>query len=177
MAIDLTWTTAAEPYHYGVTTRYEVSCTVAGTIRVGGEALTIDGHRPAGPLLGRARLVGLRVVLVGGHASPTARAFHLADIRLPGRRSGSATRSPGGWTRPAAAVLADEDVDGDGLPRPGASGRRCPASTSHSRPSPSPRCVFVADDGRMTRFPRALCRYRRRDGAEGWGWTEWNQPT
>jgi hypothetical protein len=32
------------------------------------------------------------------------------------------------------------------------------------------------DDGRTSRFPRAMVRYACRDGREGVGWIEWNQP-
>ena len=32
------------------------------------------------------------------------------------------------------------------------------------------------DDGRVSRFPRALVRCRTDDGREGTGWIEWNQP-
>jgi hypothetical protein len=32
------------------------------------------------------------------------------------------------------------------------------------------------DDGRTSRFPRALVRYEADDGRVGLGWIEWNQP-
>jgi hypothetical protein len=35
---------------------------------------------------------------------------------------------------------------------------------------------LVADDGRVSRFPRAWCRFTASDGRTGHGWTEWNQP-
>jgi hypothetical protein len=33
-----------------------------------------------------------------------------------------------------------------------------------------------APDGRIGRFPRALCRFDAADGRSGFGWTEWNRP-
>ena len=36
--------------------------------------------------------------------------------------------------------------------------------------------LLVDPAGRVSRFPRALCRYRAADGRAGVGWTEWNQP-
>ena len=36
--------------------------------------------------------------------------------------------------------------------------------------------LLVAPDGRVSRFPRCLARYRSDDGREGFGWIEWNQP-
>ncbi len=32
------------------------------------------------------------------------------------------------------------------------------------------------DDGRTSRFPRAMVRCRTDDGRDGMGWIEWNQP-
>jgi hypothetical protein len=36
--------------------------------------------------------------------------------------------------------------------------------------------LLTADDGRVSRFPRSLCRFTEADGRHGFGWTEWNQP-
>jgi hypothetical protein len=37
--------------------------------------------------------------------------------------------------------------------------------------------VLLRDqDGRTSRFPRAMVRCRADDGRTGWGWIEWNQP-
>jgi hypothetical protein len=33
---------------------------------------------------------------------------------------------------------------------------------------------LVAPDGRVSHFPRAMCRVRTRDGRGGVGWVEWN---
>ena len=37
LGLDLTWTTDGVPYHYDLTTRYEVPCLVRGEVVVGGE--------------------------------------------------------------------------------------------------------------------------------------------
>ena len=39
-----TWTTDGVPYHYDLTTRYEIPCLVAGTVTVDGETFTVDGQ-------------------------------------------------------------------------------------------------------------------------------------
>jgi hypothetical protein len=36
--------------------------------------------------------------------------------------------------------------------------------------------LLTADDGRVSRFPRAMARFTARDGRAGTGWIEWNQP-
>ena len=35
---------------------------------------------------------------------------------------------------------------------------------------------LTTSDGRVSRFPRSLCRFATDDGRTGVGWTEWNQP-
>ena len=35
--------------------------------------------------------------------------------------------------------------------------------------------LLTSDDGRVSRFPRAMCRFTTPDGRSGTGWTEWNQ--
>jgi hypothetical protein len=173
VALDLVWTTAGQPYHYGVATRYEVSCTVAGTVRVGDEELTVAATGQ------RDHSWGVRdwwafgwCWSAGAFADGTA--FHLADIRLPGGSAGFGYSLGARGLVPARRIVADEEVDADGLPRratialdPGFSAELTPVAIAPLR--------FVADDGRESRFPRALCRYTRADGAVGWGWTEWNQ--
>jgi hypothetical protein len=36
--------------------------------------------------------------------------------------------------------------------------------------------ALESPDGRVSRFPRSLCRFREADGRNGVGWTEWLQP-
>ena len=36
--------------------------------------------------------------------------------------------------------------------------------------------ALEATDGRVSRFPRSLCRFEEKDGRSGFGWTEWCQP-
>ncbi len=62
--LDLTWTTDGVPYHYDLTTRYEIPCLVAGTVTIDGETFDIDGQGQRDHSWGVPRLVGLRVVLV-----------------------------------------------------------------------------------------------------------------
>jgi hypothetical protein len=36
--------------------------------------------------------------------------------------------------------------------------------------------LLTAPDGRVSRFPRAMCRFEDEKHGTAWGWTEWNQP-
>ena len=42
--LDLTWTTDGVPYHYDLTTRYEIPCLVTGSVTIDGETFSIDGQ-------------------------------------------------------------------------------------------------------------------------------------
>ena len=41
LAMDLVWTTAGTPYQYRLTPRYEIPCTVSGTVTVDGRDVTV----------------------------------------------------------------------------------------------------------------------------------------
>ena len=84
---------------------------------------------------------------------------------------------------PATALTVTEDLGRPRLPVQGAHRHR-------RRPGPGPELdlglevtpvafgpvLLRNDDGRVSRFPRALVRCRTDDGREGTGWIEWNQP-
>jgi hypothetical protein len=36
--------------------------------------------------------------------------------------------------------------------------------------------ALLEHEGKVSRFPRALCSFTSADGKNGLGWTEWNQP-
>jgi hypothetical protein len=83
LAVDLIWTTDGTPYHYDLTTRYEIPCTVAGTVTVDGQTLTIAGQGQ------RDHSWGVRDWWAFGWCWSSARLddgvrVHLADIRMPG---------------------------------------------------------------------------------------------
>ena len=95
LTMDLAWTTAGTPYQYRITPRYEIPCTVSGTVTVDGQEFAVrDVRRSARPLVGRARLVGHglgveRTAPRRRHATSTA-----STCASPGRRrSASATSS------------------------------------------------------------------------------------
>ncbi len=54
IAFDLSWATDGSPYHYDVTTRYEIPCLVTGRDRRGRGTDRRPRARPARPFLGGA---------------------------------------------------------------------------------------------------------------------------
>ena len=84
LAMDLVWTTAGTPYQYRITPRYEIPCTVAGTVTVGGRDVTrARCRRSARPFVGCARLVGMDWVWSALHLDDGTH-LHGVDIRIPG---------------------------------------------------------------------------------------------
>lgn len=176
MELDLTWTGVAPPYHYGLTTRYEVSARVTGTIRVGDEVIAVDAPGQ------RDHSWGVRDWWAFGWcwSSGTLEdgtAFHLSDIRMGAGAAGFGyVVTPDGTLTPARAVSATEDLDADGVP----TAARCTVEPGGLDLTVVPVALapilFVEDDGREARMSRLLCRFEAADGRVGSGWTEWNLP-
>jgi hypothetical protein len=175
LEFDLTWTTDGSPYHYDVTTRYEIPCTVSGEVVVGDERITVDGHGQ------RDHSWGVRDWWAFGWCWAAVRLddgtrVHWADIRMPGTRVGLGYLQKSGEVRPLSSLDVEEELGGQGLPR-SAAARVAPGDL---RLEIEPRwfgpALFEADDGRLSRFPRAAARFHTDDGRSGIGWIEWNQP-
>jgi hypothetical protein len=180
-ALDLTWTTDGVAYHYDATTRYEIPATVSGTVTVAGETLTVDGHGQ------RDHSWGVRDWWAFGWCWSSMRLddgtrVHLADIRmLPGVPVffGYVQNPPSEW-HPLSALTVTEDLGPHGFPT---SGRidlaAAPAHDLGLDVTPvafGPVLLRNDEDGRTSRFPRAMVRCRTDDGRTGTGWIEWNQP-
>ena len=180
-ALDLTWATDGVPYHYDLTTRYEIPCLVTGTVTVGGETLTVDGHGQ------RDHSWGVRDWWAFGWCWNSMRLddgtrVHLADIRmLPGVPVFFGyVQTPPTEVHPATAVTVTEELGEHGFPT---SGRieiaAAPAHDLGLDVTPvafGPVLLRNDEDGRTSRFPRAMVRCRTDDGRTGTGWIEWNQP-
>ena len=78
--MDLVWATDGTPYKYRLTTRYEIPCTVSGTVTVDDTSYRRRlGSRAARPFVGCARLVehGLDLERAApGRRHPPARREH-----------------------------------------------------------------------------------------------------
>jgi hypothetical protein len=192
LAVDLTWTTDGSPYHYDLTTRYEIPCLVAGTVSIDGETLSVEGQGQ------RDHSWGVRDWWAFGWCWSSARLLdgtrvHLADIRMPGMpvffgyvQVPDSSRSVVPATvHPITALTVTEDEGPHGFPTKarveidaGAVERRSPPVELGIDVTPLAfgPVLLRNDDGRTSRFPRALVRYETGDGRTGHGWIEWNQP-
>jgi hypothetical protein len=186
LEVDLTWTTDGTPYHYDLTTRYEIPCLVNGTVTIDGETLAVDGQGQ------RDHSWGVRDWWAMGWCWSSARLddgtrVHLADIRIPGFPVAFGYVQGSGAVHPIQTLHVQEELGAHGFPTsvriditagvPPADGSPAPVALGIDvTPLAFGPVLLRNDDGRTSRFPRALVRYEVEGGREGLGWIEWNQP-
>jgi hypothetical protein len=175
MAMDLEWETDGEPYAYRMLTRYEIPCRVRGTVRVGDETFEVDGKGQRDHSWGSRDWWAADWCWNAGALDDGTR-FHSVEARLP-----SMPRMGMGYLQSADAftdlrtVVVDEQVAPDGL-----------VPTARLQLSPPDLdlaitalahgpLLLVADDGRVSHFPRSLYRVEAPDGRTGLAWVEFNR--
>lgn len=174
--LDLVWTTDGTPYHYDLTTRYEVPCLVRGEVTVGGVTMAVDGHGQ------RDHSWGVRDWWAFGWCWASARLddgtrVHFADIRMPGYPIAFGyLQPPGGPVIPVESLGVTEVIGREGLPEQATAVIDPGGLELDIEPIAFGPLLLVAPDGRTSRFPRAAARFVARDGRAGTGWIEWNQP-
>jgi hypothetical protein len=182
--LDLEFDTDGGAYPYpGGLTRYEVPCTVQGEVLVGAETIPLGGPEGATAIGQRDHSWGVRDwwtvgwTWTSGWLDDGTR-FHGLAVRLgdqPVPYHPGYLQAPGG--RPvelertgSSPVLGDE-----GLP----TGDVMILDDLRLDIDPVAFAPVLLDggEGRVSRFPRALCRFHDPVGGRtGVGWTEWNQP-
>ncbi len=188
--VELTWETDGAPYHYDLTTRYEIPCLVTGTVTVDGITMEVRGQGQ------RDHSWGVRDWWAFGWCWSSARLddgtrVHLADIRMPGFPMAfgyvqtPAGSGQAGGVHQITRLEVSEDLGQHGFPSEAhlsidAHGYQAPGGAGLDitvTPLAFGPVLLVNDiDGRVSRFPRAMVRYEAGDGRKGLGWIEWNQP-
>jgi hypothetical protein len=192
--LDLTWTTDGTPYHYDVTTRYEIPCIVSGTVTIGGETFAVDGQGQ------RDHSWGVRDWWAFGWCWNSMRLddgtrVHDVDIRFDGFQAffgyvQTPDQRAAGISHTLTALKVSEELGEHGFPTTarieltaGLNGAGEPASPpvhdlglDVTPVAFGPVLLRNQQDGRVSLFPRAMVRCRSDDGRTGAGWIEWNQP-
>ncbi len=174
--LDLTWTTDGVPYHYDVTTRYEIPCLVGGTVTVGDECIPVVGHGQRDHSWGVRDWWAFTWCWFAGRLDDGTR-VHGADIRIPGTRIPFGyVQHPDGEVVPVTGLDVTEVLGPEGLPS-SARARIDPVGFDLAiEPLGFGPLLLTSTDGRVSRFPRAVARFTTGDGRTGTGWIEWNQP-
>jgi hypothetical protein len=176
LALELVWETAGVPYAYRLTTRYEIPCRVAGTIRVGEELLELRGAvGQRDHSWGTRDWWSMDWVWSAGHLDDGTH-LHAVELRIP-----DAPRLGAGYVQPPGAdvleldgVAAEELLARDGLISSASLSLRPAAIELEVDPLAFAPLLLLARDGRVSHFPRAMCRVRCADGRSGLAWVEWN---
>ncbi len=174
LSIDLAWRTDGSPYHYMLTTRYEVPCMVAGRLRIGEQEITVAGSGQ------RDHSWGVRDWWSLGWCWASARLddgtrIHATDVRFPNRPALGYVQSAG-RVEPVSTLSISEELGEHGFPRSARIKLEPGGFDLAVYPLAFGPLLLQAPDGRVSRFPRAVARYEAADGRSGLGWIEWNQP-
>jgi hypothetical protein len=171
--VDLTWRTDGVPYHYGATTRYEIPCTVAGTVTVDGEPIQLDGPGQRDHSWGVRDWWSFGWCWSSGHLDDGTH-VHLTEVRHPSGRFCPGYVQRDGEVTPVGTGSITEELDLEGFAT--AATIRMDDLTVTVDPLAYGPILLTAPDGRVGRFPRAAARFTAADGRSGLGWIEWNQP-
>ncbi|MGZ6780234.1 MAG: DUF7064 domain-containing protein, partial [Mycobacterium sp.] len=177
LTMDLTWTTAGTPYQYRITPRYEIPCTVSGTVTVDGRTFIIaavPGQRDHS--WGVRDWWGMDWVWSALHLHDGTH-LHGVDIRIPGAPPIGIgyIQPPDGPLVELQSVTARAGFADNALPvttelelKPG----DIIVSTQIKGHAP---VLLTSPDGRVSHFPRAWATVTTADGRTGIGWLEWNR--
>ncbi|MGA2837046.1 MAG: hypothetical protein ABSF84_10660 [Acidimicrobiales bacterium] len=176
LALDLTWSTDGVPYHYDVTTRYEIPCLVGGTVSVGDTVLAVEGQGQRDHSWGVRDWWAFGWCWFAGRLDDGTR-IHGTDVRIPGQRVPLGyVQHPDGEVVTVTGLDITEVLGAEGLPS-SAAVRIDPVGLGLAvEPVEFGPLELTSTDGRVSRFPRAMARFTASDGRSGTGWIEWNQP-
>ena len=176
VAIDLVWTTDGTPYQYRLTTRYEIPCTVSGTVTVDGHRYTLDavpGQRDHS--WGVRDLWGMDWLWSALHLDDGTH-LHAVNIRIPG-----VPPIDVGYVQDRAGTLTElhnianrETFDADGLPVSATLAVDPGGITATVDVRGHAPVRLVAPDGRTSEFSRVWATVSTADRHTGVGWLEWN---
>ncbi|MDT5072381.1 MAG: hypothetical protein QOH82_1701, partial [Mycobacterium sp.] len=176
LEMDLVWTTAGTPYQYRLSTRYEIPCTVSGTVSADGRSFEFTGVAGQRDHSWAARdWWSMEWVWSALHLDDGTH-VHGLDLRIPG-----APRMAAGYVQRQGdvvelqTVIARETFGDDDLPL-GTSLEIAPGDTTATIVVQGHAPVLLTStDGRVSRFPRAWATVTTTDGRTGVGWLEWNR--
>lgn len=177
MSMNLAWFTDGIPYKYRLATRYEIPCTVSGTVTVDGTTYRVDaapGQRDHS--WGVRDWWSMDWIWSALHLDDGTH-LHGVNIRIPGAPTFSVGyhQDADGNVSDLQTVASRESFGANGLPvnatldlDPG--GLSADIEVRGQAP-----VRLTSADGRVSQFPRAWAAIRTADGRSGVGWVEWNR--
>jgi hypothetical protein len=171
--LDLEWVAAGPAHPYTGMTRYEQACSVAGEVLVGDERIPIDGWGERDHSWGVRDWWSFPWCWTAGRLGDGT-AFHASRPLLDVPYAAGFVLPAEGVLRPVEGFTVDTDLGDEGLPRRAA--MVIDELELAVEPAAHAPVALTAADGRVSRFPRSMCRFEAADGRTGTGWTEWLQP-
>jgi hypothetical protein len=171
--LDLVWTADGRPYMYDVTDRYELPCTVSGTIRLGREVLTLDGPGQRDHSWGDRNWFAHDWCWASAHLDDGTH-LQVVELRLPRvgvigagyeQRSDRLTEITGIGAAYEIATNREPGRTQVSLEPTGTRAEWTPIAYGSLR--------IDSPDGLVCEFPRAMARVKTVDGRVGLGWLEW----
>ncbi len=177
MTMNLVWATDGTPYKYRVTTRYEIPCTVTGTVTVDGKSYRVDsvpGQRDHS--WGVRDWWSMDWIWSALHLDDGTH-LHGVNIRIPGAPAFSIgyAQDAGGNVVELDTVASREAFGDNGLPLNATLDLNPGGITADIEVRGQAPVLLVAADGRVSQFPRAWVSVSTADGRTGVGWVEWNR--
>jgi hypothetical protein len=174
LGFDLEWETNGGSYAYPGVTRYEVPCRVHGEVLVGTERIELDGFGQRDHSWGVRDWWSYEWSWTAGRLEDGT-CFHGVDVVMgDAQLYGTGYVQDPDQTMVGTGSTAHTAVtDAEGLTIEGTWNVGDLALTVE--PVAFSPVRLDSPDGRVSRFPRAWCRFTAADGRTGHGWTEWNQ--
>jgi hypothetical protein len=172
--LDLTWETDGAPYQYRIATRYEIPCRVTGTVTIDGERHAVEGHGQRDHSWGARDWWSMDWCWSAARLDDGTR-LHAVELRLPDTpRLGVGYVQSRGELSELRAVAVAESVAASGLIERASLRIEPPELELELTALADGPLLLRSDDGRVSHFPRSLCRFICAEGRVGLGWAEWN---
>ena len=177
MTMNLEWATDGTPYMYRLTTRYEIPCTVSGTVTVGDTSYhvnSVPGQRDHS--WGVRDWWSMDWMWSAVHLEDGAH-LHGVNIRIPGIPAVSVgyVQNRDGKLTELETVSSGETFGDNGLPLSATLSLDPGEITGDVEVRGQAPVSLTAPDGRVSQFPRAWVSVTTADGRTGVGWMEWNR--
>ena len=177
VTMNLQWATDGTPYKYRLTTRYEIPCTVSGTVTVGDTSYQVDsvpGQRDHS--WGVRDWWGMDWMWSAVHLDDGTH-LHGVNIRIPGVPAVSVGYVQGRDGKVVELVTVDsgETFGDNGLPLSATLSLEPGEIAGDVEVRGQAPVSLIAPDGRVSQFPRAWVNVTTADGRTGVGWMEWNR--
>jgi hypothetical protein len=171
--LDLVWETDGIPYAWRQASRYEIPCRVSGVVRIGDEEISMSGPGQRDHSWGARDWWAVDWMWNAFHLDDGTHTHAVGIPQMPGYGVGYIQK--GGELLEIESVHATEEVAANGLIASARIASGPDELVTDIEPLAFGALRLEAPDGRVTHFPRAMCRVRTADGRTGAGWIEWNR--